>query len=165
MARVTSLELKASDIRITLCNLLASSKKHGHSLTHSEEDELYMCMDFLDRWMPRVTSSILHDAFEKDVYDNAIEEWADKLDTKLRNLVKDILNISSSTASPAAASPALPPAASVSSIATHGLQQSLDAGLGLQQAPPDEAATSIQTRQPSAPSLKMRLPPSPARSH
>ena len=37
LARVTSLELKASDVHITLCNLLASSKKHGHSLTQSEE--------------------------------------------------------------------------------------------------------------------------------
>jgi len=114
LARVNSLELKASDVSITLCNLLASSQKHGHSLTQAEETELYMCMDFLDTWMPRVTSSILDRAFEEDLYDDAIEEWADKLDTELRNLVKDILSISSPTASSPTASPstASPPTAS-----------------------------------------------------
>ena len=93
LARVTSLELKASDVHITLCNLLASSKKHGHSLTQAEETELYMCMDFLDTWMPRVTSSILDSAIEENLYDDAIVEWANKLDTELRNLIKDILCI------------------------------------------------------------------------
>merc|ERR1719452_77887 len=107
LARVTSLELQASDVRMTLRKLLASSKKHGqYSLTQPEETELYECMSFLDIWMPRLISSILDSAIDEDLYDDAIEEWADKLDTKLRNLVKDILGVSASTASSSTASAA-----------------------------------------------------------
>ena len=76
-----------------LSKLLAYSKMHSYdSFTQSEQSELFQCMDFVNTWVARETSFIIDHTVKEDSYDDAIEEWANDLQSKLDYLVKAILD-------------------------------------------------------------------------
>ena len=104
-AWVTDLEDRCDDIATILNRLLDFTSECGFpNLSQFEKDEFSTCLDFMDSWMPGRVDTIMEIAIDGNLYDDAIYDWAQNLDTKLRSLVEEILGISPSKPSLAAAS-------------------------------------------------------------